>query len=30
MTYLGVILLLAGWQADEKAIIEQYSGIVER
>jgi hypothetical protein len=30
MTYIGVILLLAGWQADEGALVRQYRGIVER
>jgi hypothetical protein len=30
MTYLGVILLLAGWQADETAIVKQYTAIVDK
>lgn len=30
MTYLGVILLLTGWQANEKAIVVQYQGIVDK
>jgi hypothetical protein len=30
MTYHGVVLLLAGWQADEARIIKQYTDIVEK
>lgn len=24
MTYYGIVLLVAGWQADEKHIVKQY------
>lgn len=30
MTYLGVILLLSGWQANEAAIVAQYQVIVNK
>lgn len=30
MTYYGVILLLAGYQADEEHIIRQYKGIMNK
>lgn len=30
MTYHGVVLLLAGYQADEAHIIKQYKAIVSR
>ena len=29
MTYHGVVLLLSGWQADERHILKQYRAIVE-
>lgn len=30
MTYYGIVLLMSGYQADEKHIVRQYKGIVER
>ena len=30
MTYYGVVLLMSGYQADEKHIVSQYKGIVQR
>jgi hypothetical protein len=30
MTYLGVILLMSGWQANEQTILTQYEGIVDK
>jgi hypothetical protein len=30
MTYHGVVLLLAGWQADEPKLVEQYTAIVDK
>lgn len=30
MTYYGVILLMTGYQADEKHIVRQYKGIVNK